>query len=98
MNKQEFLEKQAVLTEKMIAIKEESLELDRAYILANAEFSVGQKVCLSEEGKNKRFAFIKRVIVDWGGDIDYEVYEAKKDGTPSQFLDFIGYGFQITTI
>lgn len=95
MTKEEFIKKSKDLDNKIRSIENEKRNLKQAYIDANKEYSVGQKLRVLRDGEFKRFMFIYSVTVSSYGKILYSYRKCKKDGTMSLIYDRLRMGEKI---
>lgn len=97
MTKEEYLEKRQSINEKIKSLQLELKDLENSFILANAEFNIGEKVILSKGTKKERFAYINRIVVSMGV-CAYSLLKSKKDGDMSKNADYLCYEETISKI
>lgn len=84
MNITEYTTRNAEINDSIRALKDKKGRLRNAYISANAEFKIGDKVEVSFKNGIKKEAIIGNIKVGFNNKVSYVFMKVKKDGTASQ--------------
>lgn len=95
MNKEEFIKLRIQNTLDTIRLKNELKELTKEYIETCKEFTIGQKVIVTDDRKNEEFGFVSSIYKGSDGDLEYKFWKMKKDGSPSQHQLWAWRGYTV---
>lgn len=108
MNKKMYLELKEVQDEKIKAAEKSIEDFKKVYISVSKKASIGDKIEITTNAKvswngrkteeRKRFAFVKNITVDNYGNIEYDVFKCKADGTQSKHRGYIHVGETIKIV
>lgn len=82
MTKEQYLKEASEIENAIFDLRQKKIEIQNKYIDANRQFKDGDPVVVIL-GKKIENGFIDRALIDYFGNVSYDVLKQKKDGTPS---------------
>jgi hypothetical protein len=95
MNKLEYIQQKESIEAQIKELRDKLIVLNKQYISDNAEFEIGEKVKVitpEEKGwraEKTRFAFVKSFGIGYNNEVRPILVKIKKDGTASQYSDYL---------